>query len=161
MDGWTPCEQDLYLRECSREGKPFIYHTVTIYSSVTRLTNYQLNRKLNDYFHCFVSFLHFYVLNTFWERPETLPSLPDIRHNISGERNILIWFCAEELVLSKSLSLVNPDGKGGNILGQCGFSPFWNGIDLWVVGSFVWHNFADGQWVNDLKANLNKKVQPL
>ena len=59
MDGWTPCEQDLYSRECNREGKPFIYHTVT------RLTNNQLNRNLNDYFHCFLSFLYFYALNTF------------------------------------------------------------------------------------------------
>ena len=53
------------FKESSREGKPFIYHTVVIYYSVTRLTNNQLNRNLNDYFHCFVSFLHFYVLNTF------------------------------------------------------------------------------------------------
>lgn len=43
-------------------------------------------------------------------------SSPDILHNKLGVWDILLGFCAKELVLSQSLCLINPDGESWNCL---------------------------------------------
>lgn len=71
-----------------------------------------------------------------------MSGLPDVTYYISGMWYILRRSCALELVFSQSLRLIDPDGKGRYIISQRGLSPFRQGIDLGVIGSFVGHNLA-------------------
>lgn len=74
---------------------------------------------------------------------ETLDS-PYILHYKTRQWYILIRFCALKLVLSKTLWLINPDGKCRNSLRQLGLSPLWQSINTFVVSCPVSDDFVDG-----------------
>lgn len=74
---------------------------------------------------------------------ETLDS-PYILHYKTRQWYILIRFCALKLILSKTLWLINPDGKCRNSLRQLGLSPLWQSIDTFVVSCPVSDDFVDG-----------------
>ena len=74
---------------------------------------------------------------------ETLDS-PYILHYKTRQWYILIWFCALKLILSKTLWLINPDGKCRNSLRQLGLSPLWQSINTFVVSCPVSYDFVDG-----------------
>lgn len=74
---------------------------------------------------------------------ETLDS-PYICHYKTRQWYILIRFCALKLILSKTLWLINPDGKCRNSLRQLGLSPLWQSINTFVVSCPVSYDFVDG-----------------
>lgn len=74
---------------------------------------------------------------------ETLDS-PYILNYKTRQWYILIRFCALKLILSKTLWLINPDGKCRNSLRQLGLSPLWQSIDTFVVSCPVSDDFVDG-----------------
>lgn len=74
---------------------------------------------------------------------ETLDS-PYILHYKTRQWYILIRFCALKLILSKTLWLINPDGKCRNSLRQLGLSPLWQSINTFVVSCPVSDDFVDG-----------------
>ena len=74
---------------------------------------------------------------------ETLDS-PYILHYKTRQWYILIRFCALKLVLSKTLWLINPDGKCRNSLRQLGLCPLWQSINTFVVSCPVSDDFVDG-----------------
>lgn len=74
---------------------------------------------------------------------ETLDS-PYILHYKTRQWYILIRFCALKLVLSKTLWLINPDGKCRNSLRQLGLSPLWQSINTFVISCPVSDDFVDG-----------------
>lgn len=74
---------------------------------------------------------------------ETLDS-PYILHYKTRQWYILIRFCALKLVLSKTLWLINPDGKCRNSLRQLGLSPLWQSVNTFVVSCPVSDDFVDG-----------------
>lgn len=74
---------------------------------------------------------------------ETLDS-PYILHYKTRQWYILIRFCALKLILSKTLWLINPDGKCRNSLRQLGLSPLWQSINTFVISCPVSDDFVDG-----------------
>ena len=74
---------------------------------------------------------------------ETLDS-PYILHYKTRQWYILIRFCALKLVLSKTLWLINPDGKCRNSLRQLGLSPLWQSINTFVISCPVSDDFVNG-----------------
>ena len=74
---------------------------------------------------------------------ETLDS-PYILHYKTRQWYILIRFCALKLILSKTLWLIDPDGKCRNSLRQLGLSPLWQSINTFVVSCPVSDDFVDG-----------------
>ena len=69
---------------------------------------------------------------------------PYILHYKTRQWYILIRFCALKLILSKTLWLINPDGKCRNSLRQLGLSPLWQSINTFVVSCPVSDDFVDG-----------------
>lgn len=74
---------------------------------------------------------------------KTLDS-PYILHYKTRQWYILIRFCALKLILSKTLWLINPDGKCRNSLRQLGLSPLWQSINTFVISCPVSDDFVDG-----------------